>query len=149
MFWPVFFGASSFTLLLFIAWATLVEDLEWDKEKFSIAAAGVIFGPLGLFALFAVVIYYYTDERRKIHCAKIMTIWEHLAAKDNIQLKNWQWFMDDKAKEERYNLLRTKVGELRQKDLELLVSTPDETFKIDQPLRDAIAHELVEREILK
>jgi len=57
--------------------------------------------------------------------------------------------MDDKAKEERYNLLRTKVGELRQKDLELLVSTPDETFKIDQPLRDAIAHELVEREILK
>jgi hypothetical protein len=70
-------------------------------------------------------------------------------ARGKTSTSRWDWYLDKRAQEDRYNLLRETIRSISDKDLATLASANKSTYEIEAPIRDAIIDELIERRILK
>ena len=133
-------------MLCFFAWASY-DGIEWDKEKVAVAIGMFLLGPLAMIAMFCVIIHEYYEGKYRKRAARIISKWE-ASAKAKSRNSTWNWYNDKVIQEERFNLLRESIRQVSDKDLDFLTRVGKDLYDIEQPLRDAIVDELIERRII-
>lgn len=142
-----FWLISQVTFLLIIGYAAYEDGVDWTKDNVMACIIMFLFGPLTLLAIFGVLSYEQNCARIRIRCRAIMTEWEGNAKAKSIR-NSWDWHTNKEAQEERYNLLREAIRSVTDKNLAYLAKVDDGVYGIEQPLKDAIMDELLERRIL-
>ena len=137
---------SQAVVLSIILWNIAYEGLEMSRENAGVMALMVAFAPIALFALFCHYRHENMQDQKRRKCSQVMNSWNRAAqAIDQVGSRNWY---SDKAREERLPLMRESIRSLTDKDLQLLAGVRKSTYEIEEPLRDAIVDELIERKIL-
>lgn len=139
---------SSLSFLLMMAWVAFVEGgVEWSKENIVMLVTMTLFGPLSLIALFSICVHEHREDKKRARCAVIVGDWEK-RARGRTKTSNWDWYIDKKVQEERFNQLRETIRSLSDKDLEILSNVSEHTFTVEKPLKEALIDEMLERKIL-
>ena len=143
-----FWLACQLTVLGILVYALATKDMDWTGENLAMMGIMLTFGPLALSMIFGLILHERMQSRIRSQCAAAMAKWESKARVNSNKVMAWDWYMNPKQKEERYNLLRTAIRTVSQKDLERLLRVGKNTFDVDGPIKEAIVDELIERKIL-
>lgn len=119
---------------------------DMDKGSVLLLTLMVVFGPLGLLALFIASWIEMRQASTRKRCGAIEHNWEKLARAGKAGLRDW--YMASEWQEQRLELLRETVYSLTDKELDLMLSVSKSTYNIDKPMRDTLIDEMICRKLL-
>ncbi len=138
---------SSMAVFSVCVYAYFREEFEPTKDNQVVLTVLITAGPIGLGAMLFAVVYDHNIDVKRKKCNAIMAAWER-SARGNDYHNTWGWYMDDRLKEERYNMLRESIRTISNKNLEFLSSIDKESYDINDALKSAIIDEMMERKII-
>jgi hypothetical protein len=111
----------------------------------------IISGPLGCTAMLFAALHEERERSSRGKCRKILAKWEEKARaqQDLYQISRWEWVQEKKWEEVRYTAMRETVHLLQDYELKCLIEVSENIIRIDKGYLDAVADEIIYREIAK
>jgi hypothetical protein len=122
-----------------------------NKSDIGLMTALILLGPIGVTAVFIAIVHEEMQGFIRMDCRRILAKWEKLAQSQQTtyEMSDWEWHKDKKHQEVKYTCMRETVGILSDKELKKLLKTGEDTMRLDKELLDAVANEIIHREIAK